>query len=137
MAHYAEVINNTVVRVVAVSNDVTTVNGVESEQAGIDHLDAILPTDGEWMQTSYSGTIRYNFAGIGHTYDADADAFYGPQPHPSWALDDNYEWMPPIPYPFDPTTDPTAVSVRMGVVDGVLVAYDWDEDTTSWVEVTE
>ena len=137
MAHYAEVLHGTVQRVVVVSNDVITVGGVEDEQRGVDHLDAILPTTGAWVQTSYSGSFRYNFASIGSTYDSEVAAFIGLQPHPSWALDDRYEWMPPVPYPFDPKNDPTAISTRMGV-DGVgnPIAFDWDENTTSWVEVT-
>ncbi len=115
MAHYAEVIDGTVARVVVVSNDVTTVDGVEDEQRGIDHLDAILPTDGSWVQTSYNGTTRHNYAGIGHMWDG--TGFAAPEPFPSWTLDENYTWQPPTPMPDD----------------GGL--YVWDEATTSWVEV--
>jgi len=117
MAHYAEVLDGTVQRVVVVSNDVTTVDGVESEQAGIDLLDEIMPTGGAWVQTSYSGSIRHNYAGIGDTWDADAGAFYGPQPYGSWTLDDGYVWQPPTPMP-----------------DGGSI-YRWNEATTSWVEI--
>ena len=115
MAHYAEVINNTVTRVVVVSNDVTTVNGAEDEQRGVDHLDSILPTSGAWVQTSYSRSIRHNFAGIGYSWDG--TGFAAPQPFPSWSLDDNYVWQAPTPCPDD---------------DNI---YAWDEETTSWVEV--
>jgi len=115
MAHYAEVIDGLVQRVVVVSNDVTVTDGVESEQAGIDLLDEIMPTDGAWVQTSYNGSIRHNYAGIGDTWDSDAGAFYSPQPYGSWSLDDDYRWQPPIPMPDDGTL------------------YNWDEDTTTWV----
>ena len=47
-------------------------------------------------RTSYNGRIRYNYAGIGYTYDAVADAFYGPSPncgHPELFLDTaTYRW---------------------------------------------
>ena len=51
-------------------------------------------------RTSYNGNIRYNYAGIGSTYEADWDAFIPGQPYPSFKL--NYEtftWEPPIPKP--------------------------------------
>ena len=61
--------------------------------------------------------VRYNYASIGDTYDADNDAFYTPQPYPSWALDAGFTWQPPTPLPDDGNP------------------YFWDEATTSWVEV--
>ncbi len=117
MAHFAEVQDGTVLRVVAVSNDVTTTDGVEDEQRGIDHLGSVLPTSGTWVQTTYTGTLRHNFAGIGYSWDG--TGFAAPQPYPSWSLDDNYVWQPPTPYPDD---------------DNI---YAWDEDTTSWVQVDD
>jgi hypothetical protein len=44
---------------------------------------------------SYNGNIRYNYAGIGYTYDADADAFIAPRPecgHTELFLNDNFKW---------------------------------------------
>lgn len=32
------------------------------------------------VRTSYNGTIRYNYAGIGYTYDSIDDAFIAPVP---------------------------------------------------------
>lgn len=63
--------------------------------------------------------FRGNYAGIGFTYREDIDAFIPPQPYLSWILNDNYQWQPPIPMP----------------VDGK--AYLWDEQTNSWLEVTD
>tara|TARA_Y100000310_G_scaffold278129_1_gene296386 strand:+ start:549 stop:905 length:357 start_codon:yes stop_codon:yes gene_type:complete len=117
MAHYAEVIDGTVLRVVVVSNGVTTIDGIEVEQRGVDFLDGLLPTDGTWVQTSYNSTFRHNMAGRGGTWDG--TGFAHAQPHPSWTLDADYQWQPPTPYP---DTDD-------------LAAYYWDEDTTSWIEV--
>ena len=119
MAHYAEVVNGTVLRVLVVHNDVTTVDGVEDEQRGIDFLTGLYPDSGTWVQTSYNANQRHQYAGIGFTYDAEKDVFIVPQPFPSWALDENYVWQPPTPMPDDGSV------------------YEWDEDTTSWVEITE
>ena len=138
MAHYAEVIDGTVARVLAVHNDVITIDGVEDEQRGIDFLNDLFPDSATWVQTSYntSGNVlhgsdhthpsfiprtvvrgtpfRMNYAGIGFTWDG--TGFAPPQPYGSWSLDENYVWQPPTPRPDD----------------GKL--YEWDEDTTSWVE---
>jgi hypothetical protein len=121
MAHFAEVIDGVVSRVLVVSNDITTIDGVEDEQRGIDFLATAWSTDGVWVQTFYGPMSqpekRYHFAGPGTLYDAGNDAFHDPQRYPSWSLDENFVWQPPTPMPDD------------GKV------YVWDEDTTSWVEV--
>jgi len=118
MAHYAEIdATNTVIRVLVVHNDVTTIDGVEDEQRGIDFLNDLFPDSSTWVQTSYNATFRHNFAGHGHTWDG--TGFATLQPYPSWSLDEDYRWQPPTPMPDDGNP------------------YYWDEDTTSWVEITE
>ena len=110
MAHYAKVVDGIVENVIV------------ADQEWIDGL------DGQWVQTSYNtsggvhvdgGTpLRKNFAGIGFVYDEAKDAFYIPQPYASWTLDEETcLWEAPTAYPDD----------------GKI--YNWDEDTTSWVEV--
>lgn len=76
---------------------------------------------GTWLETSKSDHIsRKNYAGIGHVYDRKRDAFIAPQNHPSWVLNENTcRWEAPTAYPDDGKR------------------YDWDEDTTAWVEVPE
>ena len=62
--------------------------------------------------------LRKNYAGIGFTYDSERDAFYAPQPYASWTLNDSTcIWEAPTAYPDDGNQ------------------YNWDEDTTSWLEV--
>jgi hypothetical protein len=81
-----------------------------------------------WIQTSYNtyggqhrlgGTpLRKNYAGIGCTYDAVRDAFYAPQPFPSWTLnEETCLWVAPTPRPED----------------GKI--YNWNEESLSWIEV--
>jgi hypothetical protein len=109
MSHFAEINeNNIVVRVLVGNNDFPN----EGYDWFVENL------GGTWIKTSYSGTIRKNFAGIGFTYDPKLDAFIPPKPYQSWLLNkDTCLWEPPTPYP----------------TDGEI--YTWNEDETSWVLV--
>ena len=82
-----------------------------------------LPDSGDgatWVETFRDGSERFNYAGIGFTYDADRDAFIPPTPYPSWVLDEaTCLWVAPIDYPADGGQ------------------YVWDEETTDWVEVQD
>lgn len=120
MAHFAKVLNGIVKKVIVAEQD---------------YIDTMIDNSaGEWIQTSYnthggihyepnsqtpredqSGALRYNYAGIGYIYDKEADAFYEPQPYPSWILDTTtYRWNAPVAYPTDNKK------------------YNWNEETTSW-----
>jgi len=66
------------------------------------------------VRTSYNHNIRKQYAGIGYSYDPDADVFVSPQPFPSWSLDENHDWQPPVEKPEGD--------------------YAWDEITTSWIK---
>ena len=116
MAHFAELDeNNVVLRVIVVSNaDALDENGSESETVGAAFCQNLF--GGTWVQTSYNGNIRKNYAGIGYTYDAALDAFVPPQIYPSWVLNsDTAQWEAPVPKPSD----------------GKI--YRWDENVCNWV----
>ena len=73
MSHFAELDeSNKVVRVLVGDNNDPA--GDEGYQWLIDNL------GGTWVKTSYNGNIRYNFAGVGYTYDPIDDAFIPPVP---------------------------------------------------------
>jgi len=125
MGHWAKIDGNNVVTEVVVAND--------------DMGDWLAETlHGLWIQTSYNTiagvhhttnddgnrvpsddqtkALRFNYAGIGFTYDADRDAFIPPKPFESWVLDeDTCLWVAPVPYPGDGES------------------YTWDEDAGDWV----
>jgi hypothetical protein len=115
MAHFAQIdANNIVTQVLVIEQDVVD-TGLFGEPSS-------------FVQTSYNthggvhllgGTpLRKNYAGIGYTYDLGRDAFIPPKPYNSWVLDeDTCLWN-------SPTSMPT---------DGKR--YEWNEDTTSWVEL--
>jgi hypothetical protein len=118
MAHFAQLDeNNVVLQVIVVNNNDLLVAGIENEDRGITFCKNLLGQDTNWKQTSYNGNFRYNYAGIGYTYDPVRDGFVPPQPYPSWQLADNCTWWAPTPMPNDDKR------------------YRWDEPTTSWVEV--
>jgi len=118
MAHYAKVEDGIVTRVIVAEED---------------FFDTFVDdSPGEWIQTSYNTRgnkhydpdtgledngipLRYNYAGIGFSYDADKNAFIPPKLFDSWTLnEDTCLWEPPVAYPDDGQ------------------GYIWNEDTTSW-----
>lgn len=75
MAHFAELDDsNHVLSVVIVANAELDDNGVEKESKGIDFLESLYGHR-RWVRTSYSGSIRGRFAGVGYWYDKDLDEF--------------------------------------------------------------
>lgn len=84
MSHFAEIDKkNIVIRVLVGDNN--------AEDEGQSLMESL---GGTWVKTSYNGTIRKNFAGIGYTYDVIRDAFIPPQCHPIATLDeDTCRWV--------------------------------------------
>ena len=98
MAHFAKLDeNNIVIEVNLLSND--SLDKDNEEESGVEFLTHWSGGYANWKQTSYNGSIRKQFAGIGYTYDAVNDVFIAPQPYPSWALDNDFNWQPPTPRP--------------------------------------
>lgn len=85
MAHFAQLDNNIVTQVIVVNNDALDLSNEEA--SGIAFCQSLF--GGNWKQTSYNANIRYNFAGIGYTYDEARDAFIPPKPtEGNWELDE-------------------------------------------------
>ena len=124
MAHFAKLNkDNIVIHISVVDNKDTLDNsGYESEVIGIAYLQSVHGnnTNYRWRQTSYNGTFRKNYAGIGYTYDPTRDAFIAPQNYPSWILNETTcQWESPVAYPDDDKR------------------YEWNEDIINWIEITE
>ena len=72
MAHFAYVVDGMVQRVEPVVNEViTTEKGNESELRGKRFMVALYPetTEDNWIQCSYSGSIRGCYPGMGYAWD--------------------------------------------------------------------
>ena len=90
MAHYAFLDDSNIVTEVIVGIDETEL------------IEGKSPEDwyGEYrgqrcLRTSYNGNIRYNYAGIGFTYDPIDDAFIAPMPtcgHVELTLNSKKQW---------------------------------------------
>ena len=77
MAHFAKLENNIVTQVIVVGDEHETT-----------YAQWRLEFDEVYVQTSYNGRIRKNYAGIGYTYDAVRDAFIAPKCHDVAILDE-------------------------------------------------
>ena len=113
MSHFAKVCDGKVVQVIVAEKE---------------FFDTFVDSSpGEWIQTSYNTIrnqhpkgrpLRGNYASIGYIYDRTNDVFYAPKPYTSWILNETtWTWEAPTPYPNDDKL------------------YQWDEATTSWLEV--
>jgi hypothetical protein len=68
MAHFAKIEDGIVRQVIVVNNEVLLdSNGVEQESIGSQFCHDTF--GGEWVQTSYNGTMRGKYAGIGDVWD--------------------------------------------------------------------
>ena len=108
MAHFARIDENNIVQQVLVVDN-------SLEHRGEDFLANELGLGGRWIQTSYNGNFRKQYAGYGFIYDETKDIFVSPKPYPSWTLDDNSDWKAPIESPNE-------------------LSY-WDEETLSWKQL--
>ena len=94
MAHFAKLNEDNIVEeVVVVNNDV--LDEQNEEESGITFLRSLYNNNAIWTKTSYNANIRYNYAGIGYTYDPIDDAFIAPMPecgHEELLLNDLKRW---------------------------------------------
>ena len=112
MAHYALLdTNNIVVRVITGIDENDFIDGKTPEDWYAEF------TQFKCIRTSYNHNIRKQYAGVGYSYNEEADVFIKPQPFPSWVLDEKFDWQPPKPMPTD-----------QGFV-------DWNEELGEWINV--
>ena len=113
MAHYAFLdAENVVTEVITGMNETELIEGLLPETWYGNFRGQVC------KRTSYNNNIRFNYAGIGYTYDTVRDAFIAPQPWASWVLDEvTCRWGAPVAMP------------------SAGGPWTWDEDTESWVAV--
>jgi hypothetical protein len=102
MAHFAQIdTNNIVVNIIVVhNNELLDQDGNEVEQKGIDFCKSLFGENTQWIQTSYNGSFRKNYAALGFTYDNQRNAFIAPKPYNSWILnEETCLWNSPVSIP--------------------------------------
>lgn len=91
MAHYAFLDeNNIVTEVIPGRDEWEEVDGITDWEQAYGEIRGQV-----CKRTSYNGNIRYNYAGIGYTYDPIDDAFIPPMPscgHSELTLNDLKRW---------------------------------------------
>ena len=126
MSHFAKLDENNLVTFVTVGRQED--DGLEEElnartgdvyrQTSYNTRGGVHYTDGE-PSADQSKALRFNYAGIGYSYDENRDAFIPPQPYASWVLDEaTCLWVAPIAYPAEGD-------------------HVWDEEAGDWVEVVD
>jgi hypothetical protein len=108
MAHFAQIDqNNNVLQVVVINNeDIGNLPFPESEPVGVAFCKTLFGKDTNWLQTSYNGSFRSTFAGLGGFYDADRNIFVGPPPAPEMTYDKSTgEWVDPAVEIFRPIVE--------------------------------
>jgi hypothetical protein len=121
MAHYAKIVDTKVTKVIVA--DAAYFDDFVDDSPGT-WIKVSINTRGGIHYAPYSQTpdngipLRKNYPGIGWTYDLTRDAFYAPQPYPSWTLnEDTCLWEPPVAYPDDDKQ------------------YKWNETDQTWDEI--
>ena len=113
MAHYAFITNGIVTEVITGIDETELIEGLNTETWYGNLRNQLC------KRTSYNNRIRFNYAGIGYSYDEVRDAFIAPKPFSSWVLDEGTcRWEAPVPYPQDKKM------------------YLWNEELLQWKEIT-
>jgi hypothetical protein len=86
MAHYAFITDGIVTEVIAGIDETKTIEGLDTETWYGNFRGQTC------KRTSYNGNYRFNYAGIGYTYDEDLDAFIPPKCHKEAVINAKCLW---------------------------------------------
>ena len=91
MAHYAFLdVNNIVTEVITGIDETELIEGLDTETWYGNFRGQLC------KRTSYNGNIRFNYAGIGFTFDESRNAFIAPEPEGNLGLDETTcQWIMP------------------------------------------
>ena len=90
MAHYAFITDGIVTQVITGIDETELIEGLDTETWYGNFRGQTC------KRTSYNNRIRFNYAGIGYTYDAVRDAFIAPKPDNATGFDEaTCRWIVP------------------------------------------
>jgi hypothetical protein len=91
MAHYAFITDGLVTEVIVGIDETETIEGLDPETWYGNFRGQLC------KRTSYNANIRFNYAGIGFTYDEARDAFIAPEPEGNLGFDETTcQWIMPV-----------------------------------------
>ena len=121
MAHFAELdSSNKVLRVVVGCDRDVAENGWPQSEQAAKHFETVVPLSlngVKWVETSYDGSFRRQYASIDGFYDSDQDVFIDQKPYPSWTLNSDKIWKAPVDRPAEFSSLST-----------------WDEENQTWID---
>lgn len=117
--------NDNVLNIIACGD---TYESVETERAMLVEISG----HNCWIQTWQDGSNRGRYASIGGRYDAENDVFIDRKPDafPSWVLQSDGSWAPPIAYPALIAESEWPEEYGEYVINQ---KYYWDENSVSWI----
>jgi len=86
MAHYAFITAGVVTEVITGIDETETIEGLDTETWYGNYRGQLC------KRTSYNGNYRFNYAGIGYTYDEVRDGFIPPKCHDEAVVNDKCLW---------------------------------------------
>jgi len=144
MKYFADVDSNGNVVNIITAKDSDTASTIEAS-----HIN----NGTQWIEFKRDGSIRQRAAVVGGTYNSSADRFENPQPATSWTKDSTGEWQPPVAKPTDAQStgmwgvqwnedlqkwvSPKTSEVQALTEGQTASNYSFDNDTSTWVEITD
>ena len=90
MAHYAFITDGIVTEVITGIDETELIDGLDTETWYGNFRGQLC------KRTSYNGKIRFNYAGIGYSYNEVRDAFIAPEPEGNLGFDEaTCQWIMP------------------------------------------
>lgn len=152
MAYFAEIdsSNNTVIRTVVINDNDVAANGGNNSAQAEEWVKNNIPQDlivkrdlynnetypeTYWKQTYKDGSSRKQYATQGYTWDENKQIFIAPKPNNNYILDENNDWIPPIPYCMNDSEGNIEwddENIRWITTDGTKY---YDADSDSWITI--
>ena len=90
MAHYAFITDGIVTEVITGVDETELIDGLDTETWYGNFRGQVC------KRTSYNNRIRFNYAGVGYTYDETRDAFIAPEPDDAIGFnEETCQWITP------------------------------------------
>lgn len=151
MAYFSEIdsSNNKVIRTIVVNDADVAANGGNNSAQAEEWVRDNTPQDPivkerfyngnypetYWKQTYKDGSSRKNYGTQNYVWDEAKQIFIAPKPYSNYILDENNDWVPPIPYCYNDSEGSIEwddANIRWITTDGTKY---YDADSDSWITI--